>query len=269
MCKHGLIGNHAAVPGVKPSFKRDAMSEENNNPTTEAPVAIPPNPPAAADGLDPNSETAYATLVKEREARKAIERELKTLQTQLKAFEGIDPAEHRKAMEIAAKQQEFEQQQAEIRAQIEAEMQQKYEPQLRQYQTMMAEREQQLLNFQRDTELEKAFYAAGGFPGEFEPAAIALRNRVQVKDGQVIVLEPDGKTPAYVADKGQSRPKELGELIEELKGSVSWFARHFKGADRPGFGPFGTPGTVVANPDANSNDLWAAVDAQRQKQFGR
>jgi hypothetical protein len=239
----------------------------------DKPVAIPPNPYPGDDlGETPEDpETVLATMEKERRSRQEAEKRVRLLTRQLAAFkglEGVDPEKYRQAIANADRYEELERQQAELRANIEAEFQQKYEPQLRKQQAIAAEQEQKLLNLQRDTVLEKEFYAAGGFPGEFEPAALALRGRVQVKDGQVIVLEPDGKTPAYVADRGQSRPKEVAELIEELK-STTWFARHFKGSDKPGFGPLGTPGGVTANPDASRDEIWGAVDREREKRFGR
>jgi hypothetical protein len=242
------------------------MIDEQQQPTPDAPQATPPNPPANSS-QDPNSETAYATLQKEREARKELEKKAKQLETQLQAFSGIDPGKYKEAMEIAAKQAEWEQQQAELRAQFEADAQAKYEPVLEQQRQQLAAAQQSLLDFQRDTALEQAFYAAEGFSGEFEPAALALRGRVRVSANGLEVLEPDGKTPAYVADKGQSRPKTVAELIDELKGTTSWFARHFKGSDRPGFGVLGSSGQGLPA-EATGKDVWAAVTAQRQKQFG-
>lgn len=224
--------------------------------------------PSTTSQPDPNSETAYATLVKEREARKELEKKAKQLEVQLQAFAGIDPAKYKEAMEIAEAQAEWEKQQAEIKAKIEADTQAKYEPLLEQQRQQLAQTQQALLDFRRDTALEQAFYAAEGFPGEFEPAALALRGRVRVNsEGQLEVLAPDGKTPDYVADKGQSRPKSLAELIDEVKSTTPWFARHFRGSDRPGFGALGIPGQSIPA-DANSKDVWAAVTAQRQRQFG-
>lgn len=234
--------------------------QEIQQPETQAP-ATPPQP-------DPNSETAYATLVKEREARKELEKKAKNLEVQLQAFAGIDPEKYKEAMELAAAQEEWEKQQAEIKAKIEADSQAKYEPVIEQQRQQLAQAQQALLDFRRDTALEQAFYAADGFPGEFEPAALALRSRVRVNsEGQLEVLAADGKTPDYVADKGQSRPKNLAELIDEVKGTTAWFARHFKGSDRPGFGVLGTAGQPITG-DANPKDVWAAVTAQRQRQFG-
>jgi uncharacterized protein len=230
-------------------------------------TATPPNPPPSG-GPDPNSETAYATLVKEREARKETEKQLKAMQAQLQAFQGLDPEKARQAMEIAARQQEWEAQQEQLKAEMEAELQKKYEPQLEQYRQQVAAKEQQFREFQRDKALEDQFYKSDGFPGEFEPAALALRSRVVVgDDGNLIVVEPDGKTPAYVADKGQSRPKTVAELIDDLKAEKSWFARHFKGSDRPGFGALPNSGMSLP-PDAGTEDVVAALNAARNKKYG-
>lgn len=242
------------------------MADETTLQTPEeTPQAIPPNPPSNP-GQDPNSETAYATMLKEREARKQAEKEYKALQKQLEAFKGIDPSEYQKAMEAYQKQAEFERKQAEIQAEIEAKLQQKYEPELEKYRQQLAQTQQQFTDYQRDRVLESAFYDAGGFPGEFEPAALALRGRVTLENGQVVVLEPDGKTPAYVADKGQSRPKTVKELIADLQAEHIWFARHFKASERPGFGQanFGT----ALTPDADPNQIADALTRYRQQKFG-
>jgi hypothetical protein len=237
----------------------------DGDPTT--PTATPPNPPPAG-GPDPNSETAYATLVKEREARKETEKQLKAMQAQLQAFQGLDPEKARQAMEIAARQQEWEAQQEQLKAEMEAELQKKYEPQLEESRQREAAAQQKLIDYMRDKELESYFYSCDGFPGEFEPAALALRSRVVVDaTGNLIVVEPDGKTPAYVADKGQSRPKTVAELIDDLKAEKSWFARHFKGSDRPGFGPMPNGGMSLP-PDAGADDIKAALHKYRNQRYG-
>jgi hypothetical protein len=242
------------------------MDETTLQTPEETPQAIPPNPPPSNSGQDPNSETAYATMLKEREARKQAEKEYKALQKQLEAFKGIDPSEYQKAMEAYQKQAEFERKQAEMQAELEAKIQQKYEPQIEQYRQQLAQTQQQFTDYQRDRVLESAFYDAGGFPGEFEPAALALRGRVVLEDGKVVVLEPDGKTPAYVADKGQSRPKSVKELIADLMAEHIWFARHFKSSERPGFGQ-SSPGVQVGA-DADPNQIADALTRYRKQKFG-
>lgn len=244
------------------------MADETTLQPEETPQAqaIPPNPPAAPPAPDPNSETAYATMLKEREARKQAEKDYKALQKQLEAFKGIDPSEYQKAMEAYQKQAEFDKRQAEIQSEIEAKLQQKYEPQIEQYRQQLAQTQQQFTDYQRDRVLESAFYDAGGFPGEFEPAALALRGRVLLENGQVVVVEADGKTPAYVADKGQSRPKGVKELIADLMAEHVWFARHFKSSERPGFGQ-ATLGTALPA-DADANQITDALTRYRKQKFG-
>ena len=240
------------------------MADDMTTPEENTPQAVPPNPPKQEPydpSKDPNSETAIATLQKEREMRKELERKMK-------AFEGIDPQAYKKAMEIAEKQAKWEEQQAQIQADIEARIQQQYEPQLDAARKQLAETQQKFVNYQRDKSLESAFYDAGGFPGEFEPAALAMRNRVRVEDdGSLVVLEADGKTPAFVADKGTSRPKNIKELIADLQGEHIWFARHFKSSEKPGFGQ--GQFTSGLTPDADPNQIADALTRYRNQKVGR
>ncbi len=245
----------------------DGINHVDPDPVGDPPVATPPNPPAATNP-DPNSQTAYETMVKERDARKEAERRMKALEQQLRAFEGIDPDTARKAQEIAAKQQEWEEAQAKLKADIEAENKQKYEPQIQQYQQQLAEAQQQLVDYQRDTQLERAFVEAGGFPDGFEYAKIDLQQRVRLsKDGTLEVLNAKGE-PDWVADKGQSRPKTVQELIDELKQGSQRFARQFKANDRPGFGLSGN-GLNPSDPSFKGMSAWDKVAAMREKQYGR
>jgi hypothetical protein len=241
----------------------DGINRVETDPEDATPQAVPPNPPPERD---PNSETAYATLLKEREARKESDRRLRELESRLKAFEGIDPGEYAKAMETAKRQEEFERRQAELEAELEAKVQQKYEPQLRTLQQQLAEREEAFSRYQLDTALEREFYELGGFPGDFKYAALDLRARVKLEDGALVVLEADGRTPAYIAEKGQSRPKTVSELIEELQKSPG-FARHFKNSDRPGFSSV-AGGAPQVGADASADQIAAALTAYREKNQG-
>lgn len=229
-----------------------------------APVATPPNAPPAPD---PNSETAYATLQKEREQRKDFERRFKESESKLQAFKGIDPAEYAKAMEVAKAQQEWEAKQAQIEAEWEAKMQQKYEPQIAQMRQQLAEKDQEFQLFLLDQSLEREYGASGGFPGDYVYVGSDLRQRVHLVDGALTVMEPDGKTPAYIADKGQSRPKTVSELILDLQAERPGFARHFKNSDRPGFANVGG-GTPVLAADATSDQIAKNLTAYRERKYG-
>ena len=233
---------------------------------TQTQQPIPPNPPATSQD-EPLGEGGLSALKAERERAKEAERLAKTLKAQLEAFSGIDPEKAKQAMEIAAKQAEWEEQQAKLKADMEAEFQRKYEPQLQQQRELAAQAQQQLEETRIDIALQQEFSALEGFAENYKYARLDMRGRVRLEDGKIVVLEEDGKTPAYVPDQGTSRPMTVSELILKLQETVPGFARNFRGKDRPGFGPLSNGTPLPA--DASPSDLWAAAEAARSKRFGR
>jgi hypothetical protein len=214
--------------------------------------------PTDAQIPDPNSETAIATLQKERSARKELEKKLRTLEGQLQAFNGIDPDKAREAERIAKEIEERSQWESKIKAEIEAQ----YQPKISEYQKQLDERDRALVDYQRDNALEKSFYAAGGYEGEFDAIAHLLRGRVQAvrEGGSVSFRVLDGKgQPMYV--KGD--PATMQDLVDDLKTHNMAFARHFRGSEKAGFGITGN-GAGVPPGSLDGLDPWEKVARLRE-----
>lgn len=234
---------------------------EADPPAGDPPATPPATPPSGDAGLGDNGIKALQT---EREQRKQAETQLKTLQAQLRAFEGIDPEKAKEAQKAAERIQEIEAQQAKLRADLEAEYKQKYDPQLEQQRQLATQAQQELQDYKRDVLLERAFIQADGFPDSFRYAALDLQARTRLTDkGAIEVLDAEGN-PAYVADNGKSRPMTAAELIQELAEQNHGFARHFKGNDSPGFALKGQGDYSQGNPAMASMPAWERVRLQRE-----
>jgi multidrug efflux pump subunit AcrA (membrane-fusion protein) len=237
------------------------LETELSAPTEDSTPVAPPAPEPANNGPTPQD------LENLRKALEAERKQNRQAQAQLKAFEGIDPDGAKRALEIAAKQQEWEEAQAKLKADTEAEIKSRYEPTIAQQQQQLAEAQQALADYKRDTQLERAFLEQGGFADGFEYARIDLQQRVRLKDnGSLEVLNAKGE-PDWVADKGSSRPKTLGELIAELKATNNRFARQFKASDRAGFGINGN-GMGTASGEFADLPAWERVNRMRRAQSG-
>lgn len=209
-----------------------AEPPEPSNPGGDDPPE--PSNPSGDDPSQPLNEGGIKALQAERDRANELDKKYRALERQFKQFEGIDPARYKEAIDALNKQAEYEQQQAQWRADTEAEIKSKYEPQLQHQQQLVATAQKELADYKRDVLLERAFLKAEGFPDAFKYASVDLASRVRLTDkGALEVLDANGE-PAYVADSGKSRPMKTVELIEELIKTDIAFARHFKGNDRPG-----------------------------------
>ena len=234
----------------------DGINRIDTDPTTDSPEDQSPT-----DDI----ERLKGALGKERENARALAREMKMLKAQLEAFAGIEPDKAKEALEIAKKQEEFERQQAEQRARLEAEIRGQYEPQLSELQKQLQQVSQSAESYKLNTLLEREYQAADGLPGEFVAIAHALQARVKLDptSGEPRVLDANGQVE-YVVENGQSRPKTVAHLITELKGDpkYTWFARHFRGNERSGFGISGSTAGGDINPALTG---WERVAALREK----
>lgn len=199
-------------------------------------------------------------------ARKEAEAEAKRLAAQLEAFKDIDPKKAREAEDILARNQELEEAQSKLRADIESELQQTYETQLKQQQDLTLAAQNELKEYKLSTQLETVFYASDGLPGEFKRVAADLRERTRLdKDGLPEVLDAEGN-PAYVAENGKSRPMTVAELIAEIAAKDTGFARHFKGSsDRPAFSLNGGRGVSANDPALANMSPWEILSLQRSQ----
>lgn len=219
----------------------------SDQPSPESPGATP----------DPNAGLKKA-LESERKIRSEFEQKLKLLERQLKAFEGIDPELAKRAQELQAQQEEMLQRESKLRAEIEA----SYQPQLAEAKKREAEKEAELQRFKLDVQLEKAFFEQGGFPGEFEPVALALRSRAKLEpNGSIKVLDKSGN-PMFV----NGEPATIADLIADLQKTEVWFARHFKGYEASGMGLGGSAMGGVNDPSLSNLPPWERVAALRAKQ---
>ena len=215
--------------------------------------------------LDPNSETAIATARKERALRQDLERKLTQLQ---KTYADINPDVARRAQEVLDQSERQQEQSSKWEAEIEARFKLQYEPLVAQLQADAKVANQRHLDYCRDVQLERAFYECDGLAGEFEPCSLALKRRIAVKeDGEIVVLKADGKTPDFVASPDGARAKSVADLIEELKQSKdhAWFARHFKGTERGGFGITGDSAIYANDPAYAQLQPWQRLDMDRAK----
>lgn len=219
---------------------------------TEAPIAAQNETQMGGD-----VERLMAALQKERDARSSAEKEAKQYRAQVDAFSGVDPELAKKAQQILAQQEEFAQRESKLKAEIEGQ----YQPKLSEAQKQIAETEAKLLNYQRDVTLEREFVRAGGFEGEFQAIAHALRDRVQLGvNGEQKILDFKGQ-PAFV--KGE--PMTLSQLIEEMKTTQLWFARHFKGHQSSGAGLNGSARGTTFDPSLQGLSSWQKVERQRSQ----
>lgn len=197
-------------------------------------------------------------LQAEREARKALEKEAKAAKAQLSAFADVDPELARKAKQILAEQEEWAARESKIKAEID----QSYQPKLSELEKARLAAEQKLVAYRTDVALERAFHAAGGFQGEYQAIAHALRDRVKEdpQTGELKVYDASGKLAYHKGD-----PMTVEQLITELKSNQLWFARHFKGSETagPGINGNGRSGANVPNWDAL--DDWSRVNALRNQ----
>lgn len=221
--------------------------------------------PDAGDPL-PDVEKLKGALGKERENAKSLQRELRSIKAQLEAFAGIDPAKAKEALEIAQRQEELERQQAQQRAELENSIKSQYEPQLQELQAQLSEKAAAYENYKRDTLLQQEFSKADGLPGEFVAVAHALQERVKFDaEGNLVVVNAKGQ-PEYQIVEGKSQPKTVAQLIQELKKDPQylWFARHFRGNERSGFGITSSQANLDGIPEGLS--AWERVAAIREKQ---
>lgn len=232
---------------------------------------VDPDPSSDADdsssSVDPAEfQTVRDTMKKERDRANTLDKELKVIKRQLEAFSGIDPEAAKRAIAEAEQAEEMERR-------LTADIEKRFAPQIdkmttenQQLQQQNQQLQQRYDNYRRDTLLEQSFYAAGGLPGEFVAIASALQPRVGFNDkGELLVVDSEGK-PELVVEGTQSKPKTIKGLIEELKSDPQhlWFARHFKGNDKPGFG---TNSFDSASDPAFANmSPWERVAAIREKQ---
>lgn len=226
---------------------------------------VDPEPDDSPEPTD-DVERLKGALGKEREQARQYAKELKALKSQLEAFSGLDPEKAREALEIAKRQQEIEAQQAQIVAQAKAETEGQFRPRIQELEERLNQTATEYTNFKRDQLLQDEFLKAEGLPGEFVAVAHALQGRVAFgPDGKLQVVGPDGQ-PEFVVDQGRSVPKTVRQLIEELKGDPNhiWFARHFKGNEKSGFGITGVPGGN--DPSFAGLDPWEKVSRIRQNQ---
>ena len=234
----------------------DGINRIDTDPPADSPEDTPP-----ADDID----RLKGALGKERENARNLAREMKALKAQLEAFAGIDPQKAQEALEIAKRQEEFERQQAEQRAKLEAEIRGQYEPRLSELQKQLQDVSQSAEAYKLNTLLEREYNAADGLPGEFVAIAHALQARVKLDPttGEPRILDANGQTE-YIVEGGQSRPKTVAHLIAELKSDPkhTWFARHFRGNERSGFGISGSTAGGDINPALTG---WERVAALREK----
>lgn len=201
----------------------------------EPPTAQPPQQPATPATDEPLGDAGYNALKAERDRAAAAEKQMKALQRQLEGFKDIDPAKYREAMTALEKQAEYEQQQAQWRAEQEAKLKQQYEPQLKQQQDLVAQAQNELQQFRREVALKDEFLNCKGRPEAFKYARVDLEGRVRLNDaGALEVLDAEGN-PAYIADGGKSRPMTVAELIDEMIKTDVAFAGNFLGNNSPGF----------------------------------
>lgn len=241
----------------------------NTKPTSSpadlsADTPAPADLPSSGDTDDSDIERLKATLEKERGQRKDFEKKFKSAQRQFEAFQGLgDPDTIKKALALAAQQEQLELERSRERSELEAKFQQKYEPLLQQERAARAKLQQEFTDFRRDRALEDAYLAAGGFPGEFNHVAADIQKRVRVGDDGLIVLDEQGQ-PAFTTKDGASNPKTVAELIEELKYDESnvGFARHFKSNSTAGFGTQNGQ-SLQGSQNYAGMDIWQKVDAMR------
>lgn len=175
-------------------------------------------------GLGEQGKRAIATL---RGEKKELTTKLGELQRQLEVFKGIDPEKAKQAeIELERLRQETATA-SKIKAEAEAELQSQYEQKLKHQENLATEAQQALVEYKLNSQLERAFYAAGGLEGEFDYISPIMRARAKMDKEDLVVLDESGE-PAFSADNGKSRPMTLNELIDSLCEKNSGFARHFK-----------------------------------------
>lgn len=209
------------------------MSEENNAPEMEAPVAAP----AGAEDLMPRSEAEnlLKALKAEREARKQYEREVKEKTAQLERFASINPDEYMKLQEEAAKAAQLQAQYGEARDAIEA----KYS---KQAEIAVQEAEQArvaLAEYRKRYALEKVFHAAGGRTDAadgvsfFDMLADQVGGRFrQEADGSLTVVDAQGDP---ILDKESGKRISAQDFIASFKVHPI-YGTFFKGAKGAGAG---------------------------------
>lgn len=233
---------------------------------------VDPEPPAEGDDppstVDPNEfNTVLETMRKERDRANTLDKDMRALKRQLEAFSGIDPEAAKRAIAEAEQAEEMERR-------LTADIEKRFAPQIDKMtaQNQQLTQQNQMLqqqydNFRRDTALESEFYAAGGLPGEFVAIAQALQTRVAFgDDGKTLLVVDENGKPDMVVEGAQSKPKTVRHLIDELKNDPGylWFARHFKGSEKPGFGT--NSNSVTGDPAFANMSPWDRVASLREKQ---
>lgn len=227
-------------------------------------------PGGSVESPSPTSDVEKLTgaLSKEREQRAAAEKQAKQFQKQLEAFSGVDPELARKANEILQQSQQWEEREAKLRADVDGQYRPKldeYDRQVKAYEQKLSESQSALLNYRRDSVLEREFGKAGGFEGEFEAVASALRGRTRLnpESGELEVLGEDGKR-LYSKDD-PSKPATVGQLIQQLQKEQLWFSRHFKGYESGGAGINGNGRGGSGDPNWEKLPAWEKVSRMREQ----
>ncbi|NEQ45621.1 MAG: hypothetical protein F6K00_19580 [Leptolyngbya sp. SIOISBB] len=228
-------------------------------PSAPPPEPTPPNPSPTAPLQQPGLD-----------ALKAEREQVKQLQQQLKAFEGIDPAKYAEAMQIAQQQTEWAQQKSELETQYKNQ----YEPQIKQRDTEITQHKSALANYYADVAAEQAFLSADGIAGEFTAISPAVQQRMQVSTEKLEFDESGRLKPGSVSiqildELGQpmfvdGKPATMTDLIKDLAKKNTWIARHFKGNNTPGFQLGGKSDFSSTNPSLSGVSAWDRVNMSRQ-----
>lgn len=230
---------------------------------------IQPVETTAATTNPADNEKLMSALEKERQQRAAYEKELKTMKRQLEAFSGVDPELAKQAQQILQQKQEWEERESKLREEVDAQYKPKlseYEQQTQALRQQLTQREQQLLDYKRDTLLERAFQSLNGFEGEFEDVAHRLRSRTKInpETGELEVLGADGKR--MYSSEDPSKPATVEQLIKQLQKENIGFARHFKGYESGGAGINGVGRGGAGDPNWEKLPAWERVSKMREQQ---
>ena len=193
--------------------------------------------PEVAVEITPIAETSVEdskliiTLRKERDARAKAESQVKEattresqLQAKLDKYKEVDPDRYAQLQELERQRQE----QDLIRKQEYETLKTQAKTETEKYKQEAERTKGQLDNLIIKTAFESAFYTQGGqrpltgaLEGEIaSPVGTALsylKDRIRLKDGEIVVTDPAGQ----IEINKEGKPKTIAEKLEELK-QTSW-----------------------------------------------